>query len=603
MPDGRIVHANREFVERFRYPNRDSLLQTPAEALYVDPADRVRWRARLEGEDVLRGFETQMRRADGTTFWARETARAVRNDAGDVVCYEGLLEDISEFMLAEQTQARLNRALEQAAESIVITDPQGTILYVNQAFERISGWSREQALGQNPRILRSGLQDAGFYRHMWETLARGEVWTGRFANRRKDGSLFEEEATISPIRDSSGRIVNYLAVKRDVANEPHQERKLLQAQKIEAVGRLAGGVAHDFNNLLAVIMGYGEIVLRQMEAADPLRQKMEQILRAAELAADLTRQLLAFSRKQVLQPRVLDLNVVVSSTEQMLHRIIGEDVELKTLLGPQLGSVRADPGQIEQIIMNLAVNARDAMPDGGRLTIETANAELDERYAASHAPIKSGSYVMLAVGDTGSGIDAATQSRIFEPFFTTKALGKGTGLGLSTVYGIVKQSEGYIWVYSEVGVGTAFKIYLPRVDEVAAPLAEPVRPPLLQGNETLLLVEDETALRELLRETLAGEGYDVLAADGAAEALQAAHAHAGPIHLMLTDVVMPGMTGPKVAESIAASRPEMKVLYLSGYSDESVVQHGLIGPGSAFLSKPFGPEVLLRKVRELLDGS
>jgi CheY-like chemotaxis protein len=371
---------------------------------------------------------------------------------------------------------------------------------------------------------------------------------------------------------------------------------------MEAVGRLAGGIAHDFNNLLGVIKGYGEMVYRRLAREDPLMGKVEQILKAADRAAGLTRQLLAFSRKQVLQPKVLDLNAVVSDMEKMLQRVIGEDVELLAHLDPNLGSVKADPGQIEQVLMNLAVNARDAMPDGGRLTIETSNAELDAHYEATHSPIRQGPYVLMAVTDTGTGMDPATQARIFEPFFTTKEVGKGTGLGLSTVYGIVKQSEGYIWVYSEMGVGTTFKIYLPRVDERAAVGEKQAAGVLMGGTETVLLLEDEPALREMLRETLETNGYSVLAARDGPEALQIAATQTRRIHIMVTDVIMPGMTGTKVADLVAMTRPEMRVLYISGYSDESITRHGLVGKGRAFLSKPFGPESLLRRVRQTLDA-
>ncbi len=527
----------------------------------------------------------------------------LRGPQGEVVGVLGTYMDITERKRAQESSVRLATAVEQSAEAIVITDANGSILYTNPAFEKTTGYTFAEVLGQNPRILKSGKQDDEFYRRMWTVLSAGKVWSGHLINKRKDGTLFEESATISPVRDRGGQIVNYVAVKRDVSNERRLEQQLFQAQKIEAIGRLAGGVAHDFNNLLGVITGYGGIVHRRLAGEDPLKGKVEQILKAAERAAGLTRQLLAFSRKQVLQPEILDLNAVVSDMDKMLRRLIGEDVEFTTLLDPHLGSVRADPGQIEQVIMNLAVNARDAMPDGGRLTLETRNADLDADYAATRPPTRTGSYVALVVTDTGSGMDAATQARIFEPFFTTKEAGKGTGLGLATVYGIVKQSEGYIWLYSEVGVGTTFKIYLPRIDERAAVARRQEPGPLFRGSETALLVEDEASLRELLREVLEANGYSVLVARDGAEALKIAQAHTGTIHIMVTDVIMPGMSGPKIVDLVAPTRPEMKVLFLSGYSDESATRHALVGPGRAFLSKPFGPEVLLRKVRESLGAA
>ncbi len=548
-------------------------------------------------------IEESQTTTEGTSITLLTSKVPLRNSNGQVSGVLGTYMDISERKQAEDSSLRLAIAVDQAAEAIMITDAGGSILYTNPAFEKTTGYSSQEALGQNPRILKSGKQDDETYRQMWTVLSQGGVWSGRLINKRKDGTLFEEDATISPVRDGNGKIVNYVAVKRDISKESRLEQQLFQAQKIDAVGRLAGGVAHDFNNLLGVITGYGEIVHRRLAPDDPLKDKMGQILKAAERAAGLTRQLLAFSRKQVLQPKVLDLNTVVADMHKMLERLIGEDVNLTIRLEPRLGSVRADPAQLEQIIMNLAVNARDAMPEGGALTIETCNADLDVEYAAAHPPTRPGPYVMLSVSDTGSGMDATTQARIFEPFFTTKEAGKGTGLGLSTVYGIVKQSDGYIWAYSELGVGTTFKVYFPCIDEEAVPAPSAVRQPLLRGSETVLLVEDESSLRELLREALEGNGYTVLAAQDGSEALRIAEAHVGLIHMTVTDVIMPGMTGPKIVDLLAASRPAMKVLFVSGYSDESVTRHGLVGPGRAFLSKPFGAEALLRRVRESLDSA
>jgi PAS domain S-box-containing protein len=539
----------------------------------------------------------------GATITVLTSKVPLRGPGGAVSGVIGTYMDITDLKRAQEAHARLSTAVEQSAESIVITDASGTIVYTNPAFERSTGYTSAEALGQNTRILKSGQQDAEFYRQMWAVLGRGEVWRGRIVNRKKDGTLFNETATISPVRDAAGNLVNYVAVKRDVTNEMLLEQQLLQAQKMEAIGRLAGGVAHDFNNLLGVITGYGEIVHRRLPDQDPLKGKVEQILKAGERAAGLTRQLLAFGRKQVLQPKVLDLNSLVSNMQTMLPRVIGEDVELVTVLEPRLGSVMADPGQIDQVLMNLVVNARDAMPEGGRITIETRNADLDEGYAATHAPLRAGPHVMLAVTDTGSGMDEATRARIFEPFFTTKGVGAGTGLGLSTVYGIVKQSEGYVWVYSEVGVGTTFKIYLPRIDEEARHGEEEAPGALLRGAETVLLVEDEASLRHMITEILQSNGYSVLVARDGVEALQEAAAHAGRIQILVADVIMPGMTGPRVADVLALSRPEMRVLFISGYSDEAVTRHGLAGPHRSFLSKPFGTETLLRAVRESLDAA
>jgi len=393
-------------------------------------------------------------------------------------------------------------------------------------------------------------------------------------------------------------------LQRSLEELERTQDQLVQAQKMEAIGRLAGGVAHDFNNLLTAIIGYSEFLLASFDHGDPRRKDVEEIKKAADRAAALTRQLLAFSRKQVLQLQVLDLNAIISNMEKMLRRLIGEDIELVTVLDPALGRVKADPGQIEQVLMNLAVNARDAMPQGGKLTIETMNAYLDEDYARRHVDVQPGPHVMLAVSDTGVGMDAGTQAHLFEPFFTTKQVGQGTGLGLSTVYGIVKQSNGHIWVYSEPGHGTTFKIYLPMVEEVVE-LAEertPVAAISQTGVEAVLLVEDNDDVRDLARRVLLQHGYSVLEARDGEEALLICERHEGPVHLLVTDVVMPGgLSGRQLAERLAALYPGMKVLYMSGYTDNAIVHHGVLEPGMAFLQKPFSPDVLVCKVREVLD--
>jgi two-component system cell cycle sensor histidine kinase/response regulator CckA len=375
------------------------------------------------------------------------------------------------------------------------------------------------------------------------------------------------------------------------------------AQRMETIGRLASGLAHDFNNLLTAILGHCEILLRRLPEEEPARKGIEEIRIAGERAAGLTRQLLAYSRRQVLKPQVIDLNSSVTAMVPMLQRLIGENIELNPALQQDLGRVEADPSQIEQIIMNLVVNARDSMPRGGRVVVETSHADLDETFAKKHVPTRPGSYVMLAVSDTGSGMDKATLAHIFEPFFTTKQLGKGTGLGLATVYGIVKQSDGYIWVYSELGMGSTFKIYLPRVDaEVSLEEAGEKTPPLLSGSETVLLVEDDRTVRLLASEMLRMNGYKVLQARNGREALDLLRDHGHSIHLLLTDVVMPQMSGRQLAESIADINPGIRVLYMSGYTDGVIAHHGVLDAGVAYLQKPFSADFLARKVREVLDA-
>ncbi|HET7100794.1 MAG TPA: response regulator [Terriglobia bacterium] len=382
------------------------------------------------------------------------------------------------------------------------------------------------------------------------------------------------------------------------------EEQLQQSQKMEAIGRLAGGVAHDFNNLLTIITGYSQLILDRLDADDPVRGQINQIKEAGDRAAALTRQLLAFSRKQVLSPRLLDLNEVVAGIDKMLRRLIGEDIELITASSPGLSRVKADPGQIDQVIMNLAVNARDAMPQGGRLTIETANVTLGEGESGRLPVITPGPYVMLAISDTGTGMTEEVKKQIFEPFFTTKERGKGTGLGLSTVYGIVKQSEGYIWAYSEPGKGTSFKIYLPPVDAAEEKRAKKTgaRVGAKGGSETVLVVEDNEALRSFVRSVLEAQGYMLLEAGDSEEAIRLIENTTGPIHLLLTDVVMPRMSGPELADHLKPQYPEAKVLYMSGYTDNSIVHHGVLTPGTHFLQKPFVAETLRKKIREILDG-
>jgi two-component system cell cycle sensor histidine kinase/response regulator CckA len=502
---------------------------------------------------------------------------------------------------AEESLARLAAAVEQTADSIMITDAAGAIQYVNPAFERVSGYARDEALGRNPRMLKSGKVDASVYREMWATLARGEVWDGHFVNKRKDGSLFEESVTISPVRDAAGEVMNYIAVKHDLTQQKRLEEQLLQSQKMEAVGRLAGGVAHDFNNLLVAINGYSELTLRRLPEGDPLRRNLEEIRKAGERAAALTRQLLAFSRKQVLQPKVVSLNDVVADIDKILRRVIGEDLELATVPDPGLGHVKADPNMLEQVVLNLCVNARDAMPRGGHLTVETENVFLEDEYAARHVGVRPGAYVVLSVTDTGTGMDEETRRRVFEPFFTTKEVGKGTGLGLSTVYGIVRQSGGNVCVYSEVGRGSVFKVYLPRVDAPSKECA-PERDSLAlpAGEEKILLVEDDRLVRNVAREIITLQGYTVLEAATQAEALR--HCAANPdIALLLTDVVMPQVNGKELAGRLTALLPAMHVLFMSGYS-ETVVHDGVLEEGLNFIQKPFTPAALLRKLREVLDS-
>jgi two-component system cell cycle sensor histidine kinase/response regulator CckA len=472
----------------------------------------------------------------------------------------------------------------------------------NPAAERILGYTKREALGKVPNDLNLPSFHADATKIM-ERLRAGDMEAYSInENLTKDGRIITCQWLNTPLMDDAGQFAGLLCLAQDVTERKSLEDQLRQAQKMEAIGSLAGGVAHDFNNLLTIINGYSEMIPDQLPADSPVRDLVREIGQAGERAASLTRQLLAFSRKQVLEPKVLNLNAVVTDIAKMLKRLIGEDVDLNTGLETGLGRVKADPGQIEQILINLAVNARDAMPQGGKLTIETANVELDESYAQSHSDVRPGRYVLLALTDTGTGMDEATKSRIFEPFFTTKEPGKGTGLGLATVYGIVKQSGGHLTVYSEPGHGTAFKIYLPLVQEaIPTRKSDASLRRSLHGTETILLTEDEPAVRALARYTLQIHGYTVLEASQGEKALRIAQEFEGSIHLLVTDVVMPVMGGRQLAEQLAAIRPGLKVLYLSGYTDDAVVRHGVLQAEAAFLQKPFTPGALAQKVRDVLD--
>jgi PAS domain S-box-containing protein len=539
----------------------------------------------------------------GHVHWLHTVKRPIASPDGKSVHLLGVATDITELKEAGQQLRLQAAALESAANSIVITDRQAVILWVNAAFSKLTGYSASEAIGQNPRILQSGQHPRSFYEDMWNKLLSGQIWQGEIINRKKDGQLYTEGMTITPVRDSHGDIAHFIAIKQDVTEQKALERQLYQAQKMEAVGQLAGGVAHDFNNLMGVILGYSELLEEEFTSSDPNRKKIEQMRKAAVRAALLTRQLLAFSRQQVLQPVVMDLNATVVDMHKMLCRLISEDINLVTVLQPHLGHVKADPTQIEQIIMNLAVNARDAMPQGGTLTIETSDVDLDENYARQHAVVTKGSYVKLEVSDTGVGIDKEIQAHIFEPFFTTKGIAQGTGLGLSTVYGIVKQSGGYIWVYSEPGHGTTFKIYLPRIEEALQQPKEEKPAFVPRGTETILVVEDATPLLELTSEFLEGCGYTVLPAGGAAEAMRIVEKQKELIPLLITDIVMPEMSGRALAEKLTAIQPSLRVLYMSGYTDDTILRYGAMDSGQGFLQKPFTKKELAIKVRELLDAS
>jgi two-component system cell cycle sensor histidine kinase/response regulator CckA len=513
-------------------------------------------------------------------------------------------QQIAERKRAEGLIRLLDMAIQNVSQGIVITDPKQShnpVIYANAGFERITGYKADETLGRSCRFLQGTETNCDAAGQLSKAVASGSACEVEILNYRKDGTPFWNALSLNPVHDPTGALACFVGVQNDVTERKDLEDQLRQAQRMEAVGQLAGGVAHDFNNLLTVINGYAHLSMAGLRSEDPLLANLEEIKKAGDRAAALTRQLLAFGRRQILQSRLLDLNAVVVDLSKMMGRLIGEHIQLKLKLAEGLGSVKADAGQIEQIILNLAVNARDAMPDGGKLTIETAKIDLDEEYVRRRLDASPGRQVMLAVSDTGSGMSEKVRLRVFEPFFTTKEPGKGTGLGLSTVYGIVKQSGGSIEVFSELGVGTTFKIYLPRVDEAADARPAERAAHKLEGTETVLLSEDDGMVRDLTRNILETAGYRVLEAANGGSALLICETYRGQIDLLLTDVVMPEMSGSALADRLATLRPDMKVLYMSGYTGSTIALEGRPDEGANFIDKPFAPNALLSKVREVLE--
>jgi two-component system, cell cycle sensor histidine kinase and response regulator CckA len=503
----------------------------------------------------------------------------------------------------EESLRKLSYAVEQSADTVFVTDCSGVIEYANPAFEAVTGYSRNEVYGKTPRILKSGEQAPEIYEEMWKTILGGDVYRGILINRKKNGELYYVEESICPVRDDKGVITHFISNGRDLTDRLRLEAQLLQAQKMDAVGRLAGGIAHDFNNLLTIITSYSELALDEVQKETPPAAKLTEILQAARRAAELTRQLLGYSRKQPRALRVTDMNHVVAEIARTLPRLIGEDIHFTFQPGEGMGQVRVDPVQIEQVLMNLASNARDAMPRGGHLRIETSNVLLDEKYVqGKYAIIPLGRYVLTTVTDDGCGILPQHLPHIFEPFYTTKTTAKGTGLGLATAYGIVKQNNGFIWAYSEPNMGTVFKIYLPCTPESHTPQAKPVLTEKTQGgSETILLVEDEQAVRKATAEFLGNQGYTILEARNGLEALSVAEDRNCRIDLVVTDVVMPNMSGGEMARELKRLRPETRLIFVSGYAAKTVLNHEVCDLNTNFLEKPYTLKQLSSKIRQALQ--
>ncbi|MEW6708501.1 MAG: PAS domain S-box protein [Candidatus Riflebacteria bacterium] len=519
------------------------------------------------------------------------------------VCSHGTLQDITDRKAAEESIEKLSQAIEQSPISIVISDVQGKVEFVNKHFTELTGYTAEEIIGRKLSILKSGQNPPEVYKQLWETITSGEIWQGEFCNRKKSGELFLERATIAPVRNVDKVITHFVGVKEDITEQRKMEERLLQSQKLESVGLLAGGVAHDFNNMLSIIMAHSELGLKKAEKTNPLVNHLQEILGAADRSANLTRQLLTFARKQPITPKVIDLNETIENLLKLLRRLIGENINLIWAPEKPLWGVFMDPTQVDQIVINLCVNARDAIKETGHISIKTCNNLLDEKYCKSNPGAVPGEYVMLSISDNGAGMSKSTLDRIFEPFFTTKPRGKGTGLGLATVYGIVNQNNGFLSVYSEVGHGTTFKIFLAR-HIVAGDLEFSEKNDYLEdtGNETILLVEDEPAILEVTKAILEEFGYTVFVAQTPVQAIEIAQEHRDEIHFLITDVVMPEMTGKELKKNLDSFLPNLKCLFMSGYTDDIIAHHGILDHGVNFIQKPFSHKTLLKRIREILQG-
>jgi two-component system, cell cycle sensor histidine kinase and response regulator CckA len=606
--DGKRIFNSVSYQKVLGYSQEE--LQASSSFEQIHPEDRERVKnaaAEARRTGVGKTLEYRLRHKNGAWLVLESTSSVIQDTDGKPEKLIIVNRDVTERKRAEETLRRLETGfrsvVEDAPYGIYRANTAGRFLQVNPALQKMLGYeSTEELLSKDLPTEIFGHSEE--YQRLTELLTRTEeIKDLEMEWKRKDTTPITVRCSGRRVADENGALAYFEAFAEDVTEKRILERQLRMAQKMEAIGRLSGGIAHDFNNLLGVIIGYSRVLKRELGANNPQAEHALEIEKAGQRAASLTKQLLAFSRQQVLSPAVLNLNTLAADMEKMLPQLLGEDIEVSLLLDPELGNVKADQSQIEQVIMNLAVNARDAMPMGGKLKIETSNVELDQTYVRSHPGSKLGSFVLLAVTDTGTGMDPATLTHIFEPFFTTKELGKGTGLGLATVYGIVKQSNGYIGLESTVGKGTSFQIYLPR--HAGQPVVDDLKiesPENLRGTETILLVEDSEPLRKLAKTFLESRGFRVLSAESGEDALQVAARFGGAFDLLLTDVVMPGINGRILAENLLLRQPGMKVLYMSGYTDSFIAGHGVLDPGIHLLHKPFIEEVLIRKVREVIDG-
>ncbi len=600
LKDGMYVEINTSFTELTGFTSEDVQDKTSHDLnIWYNQDDRNRLVTALKEKGSCTDLEALFRMKDGRLKTALMSARTITlNNEPHII---SITRDITQRKQDAADLERLKVAIEHSGEIILVTDTDGNIQYANPAFEKITGFTLTEALRKNTCILKSDMHDQTFYNDMWHTISSGRTWTGRIVNRKKDGTLYTEEATISPVFDGKGKIVNYVAIKHDITAQLKLEAQYLQAQKMESIGRLTGGVAHDFNNILAIIIGYTELAMQQTEPSQKVQVYLKNIFDAANRSVDIVRQLLAFSRKQTITPKVLDLNNTVESMLNMLRRMIGEDIDLVWIPAPELAPVHIDPIQIDQILANLCVNARDAIDGHGKITIETDMAILDAEYCSHNVDCKPGTYAVLSVSDSGCGMQQEVIDKIFEPFFTTKG-SSGTGLGLSTAYGIVKQNNGFINVYSKPGVGTTLKTYLPiQNEELTVQEEQEPEQPCRGRGETILLVEDDPNILTLGTTMLKALGYQVVKAGSPHEALEYAKQHAAGIDLLLTDVIMPDMNGKELSRQLLALNPDLKLVYMSGYSTNIIAQHGVLDPDVLYLQKPFSILQIAERVRHALD--
>lgn len=558
--------------------------------------------ALVRGETEGYRFEKQYVRKDDSVCWADTAVSAIRGTDRHYRATVGVISDITHRKKSDEARVRLEAAIEQSDEAVVITDADGVIQHVNPATERITGFNRSEIVGNTHRIFKSGEHDRTFYEQLWTTIKGGRVWSGRIINRKKDGTLCQGDATISPVRDASGNIINFVSVTRDVTEHLELSRQLFQAQKMEAIGTLAGGVAHDFNNILQVMLGYSELLLGEEDLSGKHRSDLHKIYDSAKRGADLVQRLLTFSRKTEIRPQPLNLNRRIADLRKMLERTIPKMIDIKLHLGDTLPTINADPTQIDQVLMNLAVNARDAMPEGGKLIIETAGINLDQDYVRVHVDAKPGPHVLLTVADNGSGIEKDTLDHIFEPFYTTKEVGEGTGLGLAMVHGIVKQHGGHIKCYSEPGDGTTFKIYLPALVAEEDREQTTVGPMPAGGSETILLVDDEDFIRDLGSRILTKAGYRVVTASNGEEALAVYRNRGDQISLVILDLIMPVMGGKQCLDSLLAIDPSIKIVIASGFSADGPTRETLVAGAKGFIDKPYNLRKALEVIRNVLDA-